>query len=88
MGQAADPLLTWRTAVASPRKLLFAVPALALAVTAGVAWHAWEYLDFVRSNAVLMTRNFYGTLRVKEYGVFRAVDRRHRPGGQGQQPQK
>jgi len=59
--------LTWKTARASGRKWLYAAPALALAVTAGAAWHAWEYLDYIRSNALLMTRNFYGTLRVKEY---------------------
>jgi SAM-dependent methyltransferase len=60
-------LLTWRTARASADRRLLAVPALALAVAGGAAWHAWQYLDYIRSDALLMTRNFYGTLRVKEY---------------------
>jgi SAM-dependent methyltransferase len=38
-----------------------------LAVTVFSAWQAWEYLAYIRTNALLMTRNFYGTLRVKEY---------------------
>jgi SAM-dependent methyltransferase len=64
---ALAALLTWRSAAASTRRILYAVPALAAAVTAGMAWLGWEYVDYVRSNAVVMTRNFYGTLRVKEY---------------------
>jgi hypothetical protein len=72
---ALATMLTWRTARsaikdrarASTGKRLLAVPALALAVTAGAGWHAWQYLDYIRSDALLMTRNFYGTLRVKEY---------------------
>ena len=70
---ALAALLTWRSAQAglsfsSRKKILFVVPVAALAVTALVAWHAWEYLDYIRSNALLMTRNFYGTLRVKQHG--------------------
>jgi SAM-dependent methyltransferase len=66
-------LLSWRSAQTGPgfpsgKKILFVAPAAALAVTAFVTWHAWEYLDYIRGNAVLMTRNFYGTLRVKQYG--------------------
>jgi SAM-dependent methyltransferase len=64
---ALAALLTWRTAAAARDRWLYAVPALALAVTAGVAWQAWEYLNYIRTDALLMTRNFYGTLRVKEY---------------------
>ena len=67
-------LLTWRTAARLPkdadfrkRNSAYVVPVAALAVTAAAAWHAWGYLDYIRTNAVLMTRNFYGTLRVKEY---------------------
>ncbi len=33
-----------------------------------MTWKGWEYFDYIRTNALLMTRNFYGTLRVKEYG--------------------
>ena len=49
------------------KNLLYAATAAALAVTGYVGWHAWEYYDYVRGNAILMVRNFYGTLRVKEY---------------------
>lgn len=59
--------LTWPTrwAIAS-RAVAIATPAVAIAMTATVAWFAWEYLTYVRANALLVTRNFYGTLRVKE----------------------
>jgi len=65
-------LLAWRAARATkdapkPRNALYLAAAAAVAVTGFVSWHAWEYLDYIRSNAVVMTRNFYGTLRVKEY---------------------
>ena len=32
-----------------------------------VAWHGYKYVEYVHTNAIVMTRNFYGTLRVKEY---------------------
>jgi len=64
---ALAALLTWRTAAGASKKGLYAVPVLALAVTGGAAWHAWEYLHYIRTDALVMTRNFYGTLRVKEY---------------------
>ncbi|MCC6213217.1 MAG: fused MFS/spermidine synthase [Burkholderiales bacterium] len=64
---ALASLLTWRTAAAARDRRLYAVPAVALAVAGGAAWHAWEYLDYIRTDALVMTRNFYGTLRVKEY---------------------
>ena len=65
-------LLTWRSAAQKPagsaeRRLFYVAPAVALAVTTALVWHAMEYLAYVQSNTVLMTRNFYGTLRVKEY---------------------
>ena len=67
-------LLTWRSARDLPaqtnvrkRNRAYAVPIAALAVTAVMSWHAYEYLAYIRTNAIVMTRNFYGTLRVKEY---------------------
>ncbi|MGH8705784.1 MAG: spermidine synthase, partial [Burkholderiales bacterium] len=62
-------LLTWRS-VPSARKraLALSVPAAALGVTAAVGWFAHEYLYYIRDDAVLLTRNFYGTLRVKQHG--------------------
>jgi hypothetical protein len=65
-------LLTWRTArsgavTGKPRNALYLATATAVLVTGFVAFHGWEYYDYVRLNAIKMTRNFYGTLRVKEY---------------------
>jgi SAM-dependent methyltransferase len=56
--------LTWN----SRRKSFFLAPMAAIAVTVFVSWHAWSYAEYIRSNAMLMTRNFYGTLRVKQHG--------------------
>ncbi|HEU4621776.1 MAG TPA: fused MFS/spermidine synthase [Burkholderiaceae bacterium] len=42
----------------------FGVAAL---ISASVAsWFGWQYLNLMRTDALLMTRNFYGTLRVKQ----------------------
>jgi len=65
-------LLTWRSARAGPgaslkERIQFVAPMVALAVTAFVAWNGYRYVDYVHTNAIVMTRNFYGTLRVKEY---------------------
>ncbi|MEK6245125.1 MAG: fused MFS/spermidine synthase [Pseudomonadota bacterium] len=65
-------LLTWRSArnglgFSSRKTILFVAPVAALAVTATVAWHGYKYVEYIHSNAIVMTRNFYGTLRVKEY---------------------
>jgi SAM-dependent methyltransferase len=59
--------LTWpaRWKIAQ-RWIAVTAPGVAVAVTVMVAWFAYEYLWYVRQNAVLLTRNFYGTLRVKE----------------------
>jgi SAM-dependent methyltransferase len=43
------------------------VPAVALAITGVVGWLSLEYLSYIRQNAMLLTRSFYGTLRVKEH---------------------
>ena len=66
-------LLTLRSALAAAGDSrawarAWTVPAAALAVTVYVGWNVLEYLAYIRANALLMTRNFYGTLRVKEYG--------------------
>jgi len=65
---ALAALLTWQTARGAAGKLHYAVPAFALALTAVIAWHVAEYVAYINSNALVMTRNFYGTLRVKQYG--------------------
>ena len=64
--------LSWRSTRAQAgfsrkNNLLYAATAVALAVTGYVGWHAWEYYDYIRGNVLVMKRNFYGTLRVKEY---------------------
>ena len=73
---ALAALLTWRAARHAARDgpgfssrtlMLFVAPAAALAVTAAVAWQSYKYVDYLRGDAIVMTRNFYGTLRVKEY---------------------
>ena len=65
---ALAALLTWRTARGpAPGGLAYAVPVVALAVTGVVAWHVYQYVAYIGTNAILMTRNFYGVLRVKEY---------------------
>jgi hypothetical protein len=45
------------------------VPALALAVSATCAWQVYKYVEELTQDASVMTRNFYGTLRVKDYGA-------------------
>jgi hypothetical protein len=42
-----------------------------LAVTAAIATACWgiSFIDFLRSDVILMKRNFYGTLRVREAGT-------------------
>ncbi len=61
---ALAALLTWRSA---RNKIQFLAPVAALTVTATVAWHGYKYVEYIHGNAILMTRNFYGTLRVKEH---------------------
>ena len=63
---ALAALLTLRDALRGRRAML-AGTAAAVAVTGFVSWHAWTYYDYVRTNTIVMMRNFYGTLRVKEY---------------------
>ena len=64
---ALAALLTWRAARTAAGRIQFVAPVAALAVTATVAWHGYKYADYIHTDAIFMTRNFYGTLRVKEY---------------------
>lgn len=48
------------------------LPALASLVAA--AWFGWRYVDFMRDDAVYLTRNFYGALRVKQTGPIDEPD--------------
>ncbi|MGH8764082.1 MAG: spermidine synthase, partial [Burkholderiales bacterium] len=67
-------MLAWRTARGivdaahfRRRNVAYVAAGVALIVSGVVSWHVWEYEAYIRYNAILMTRNFYGTLRVKEY---------------------
>jgi SAM-dependent methyltransferase/MFS family permease len=67
-------VLAWRTArrtkepaLLRQRNVAYVAAGVALLVTGVVSWHVWEYEAYIRYNAIVMTRNFYGTLRVKEY---------------------
>jgi SAM-dependent methyltransferase len=62
---ALAALLTWKSASAA-RKITFVAPVVAVLVTGVVSYYAVAYASYIRDNAMLMTRNFYGTLRVKE----------------------
>jgi len=44
------------------------VPMLALAAIGFSGFHIYQYIESLTSNARVMTRNFYGTLRVKDTG--------------------
>jgi SAM-dependent methyltransferase len=44
------------------------VPILILAATGFTGYHVYHYIDTLSNDARLMTRNFYGTLRVKDTG--------------------
>ncbi len=69
---ALAAVLSWRSLPAGPgfsskKIILLVTPVIALAVTAIVGWHGYKYYEYIHSNAIVMKRNFYGTLRVKEY---------------------
>ncbi|MBM3385315.1 MAG: hypothetical protein FJY40_09295, partial [Betaproteobacteria bacterium] len=60
--------LSWKSRAAVPwAAVRIGMPALALAITGVVSWLSLEYLSYIRDNALLVTRSFYGTLRVKEH---------------------
>jgi hypothetical protein len=48
----------------------------AAAATAATAYYGWVYLDFLRNDVIVMQRNFYGTLRVREQGAGESQIRR------------
>jgi len=50
------------------RAMTRAVPIAALAVAGFTAFHVHYYIDMLSANARVMTRNFYGTLRVQDVG--------------------
>lgn len=50
------------------RRMTPVVPLLAVGVAGFTAYHTYSYIDLLSHDARVMTRNFYGTLRVKDVG--------------------
>ena len=61
-------VLTLMIAAYVTRLMHPAVPMLALAAVGFSGFHVHQYVDSLTKNARVMTRNFYGTLRVKDVG--------------------
>ena len=63
-------LAFYLTADLNKASLLMArvVPMLILGATGFTGYHVYHYIDALSNDARLMTRNFYGTLRVKDTG--------------------
>ncbi len=57
-------LAAWLT-----RRMRVIVPALALAVAAFTGYHIFLYVEQLSEDARVLTRNFYGTLRVRDTGT-------------------
>ena len=50
------------------RRVMVLVPVLALAAAGFTGYHVHNYINMLSNDARVMARNFYGTLRVKDYG--------------------
>ncbi|MGV3628799.1 MAG: spermidine synthase [Betaproteobacteria bacterium] len=50
------------------RRAMLIVPVLALVAAGFTAWQIHTYINMLSKDARVMTRNFYGTLRVKDFG--------------------
>lgn len=50
------------------RRVMILVPVLALAAAGFTGYHVNNYINMLSNDARVMARNFYGTLRVKDYG--------------------
>lgn len=50
------------------RRAMFVVPVLALVAAGFTAYHIHAYINMLSRDTRVMTRNFYGTLRVKDFG--------------------
>jgi len=48
------------------RRWSLALALSACAAAAAIAWADWHYIDFLDHDLIVMQRNFYGTLRVRE----------------------
>ncbi len=50
------------------RRAMIMVPVLAMVAAGFTVFHVNEYIEMLSINARVMSRNFYGTLRVKDFG--------------------
>ena len=50
------------------RRLPFLVPLLAISAAGFSGYHVYHYIESLSGHAIVMTRNFYGTLRVRDVG--------------------
>lgn len=50
------------------RRAMVIIPVLALVAAGFTAYHIHTYINMLSKDARVMTRNFYGTLRVKDFG--------------------
>jgi len=66
---SAGLLITLAIAVYVTRAAHPAVPMLVLATLGFTGYYVYRYVDTLSANARIMTRNFYGTLRVKDTGA-------------------
>jgi hypothetical protein len=51
------------------RRMPMFVPLVVIAATGFTAYHVYYYIDSLAGNALVMKRNFYGTLRVRDVGT-------------------
>jgi hypothetical protein len=61
-------VVTLLIAAYATRSMHQAVPMLALAAVGFSGFHVYAYIQYLSRDTVVMTRNFYGTLRVKDIG--------------------
>ena len=61
-------IVTLLIAAYATRTMHQAVPMLALAAVGFTGFHVYAYIQYLSRDTLVMTRNFYGTLRVKDLG--------------------
>jgi hypothetical protein len=64
----AGLIVTLLIAAYATRAMHQAVPMLALAAVGFSGFHVYAYIQYLSRDTLVMTRNFYGTLRVKDIG--------------------
>lgn len=64
----AGLIVTLLLAVYVVRRMPFFVPLIVLAGVGFSSYHIYHYVQSLSGNALVMTRNFYGTLRVRDVG--------------------